>query len=253
MRSLKKNNQLKAMKKGGKLLAEIRQQVIEKVRPGISTLELDSFANKLIEKTGGKASFKMVDGYNLATCININSGVVHGIPTDTPLKENDVVTIDVGLFYRGFHTDTATTAIVGEGKEKDKDFLQVGKIALMKSITKAAAGNKVSDVSKIIQKSIESNGFSCAKTLTGHGVGKNLHEEPSIPCVVLNDQDHSELLKAGQTLAIEVIYMQGKPDIIVESDGWTISTKDGKNAAVFEETVVVKESGSEIITANEFI
>jgi len=236
------------MREGGAILAGIRTQVIEVIEPGITLEEIDGLADNLIRKSGGKASFKLVPGYQHATCINVNQGVVHGIPTKQKIKKGDVVSVDIGLFYDGFHTDAATTTIAGKSTKKNTKLLLTGKKALKKAINKAIKDNKVIEISKSIQQSIEKPGFSCARTLTGHGVGKKLHEEPTIPCIATNNQENSPKLKAGQTLAIEVIYMQGSSDIVVEKDGWTISTKDGQNASVFEETVLVTSGEPEILT-----
>jgi methionyl aminopeptidase len=248
---LKIKNKIEAMQAGGSLLANIHDRVVNIIRPGIKTKQLNQLAEKLIIKAGGEPSFKQVAGYGFATCININDGVVHGIPGNKMIKNGDLVSVDIGLYYQGFHTDAATTVIAGEGTRKDKKLLQVGKSALKKAIKKAKVGNKVEDISKAIQNTIESSGFSCTRSLTGHGIGKKLHEEPPIPCVVLEESKNSPQLQVGQTLAIEVIYTEGSDSLKLENDGWTLTTEDGKKAGLFEETVLITEKNPYIFTKSK--
>jgi len=242
--TIKTAKEIETMAGGGKLLARIRDKVTQAVKPGITTLQLDKLADKLITEAGGKASFKMVPGYRWATCININDTVVHGIPSDYKIKPGDKVGIDVGLYYKGFHTDTSVT--VG-GPEK---FLEVGRRGLKRAIEQARVGKRVADISTAMQETVEEAGLSVVRALTGHGIGRQLHEEPAIPCFVLGEYEHSPKLVEGMVLAIEIMYNQGDFEVVYKNDdGWTIATADGKISGLFEETVAVTSHGPVVLTA----
>lgn len=231
------------------MLAGIRSKLAKAVKPGISLKELDTLADELILESGGQASFKMVPGYNYATCLNLNQGIVHGIPNATIIKSGDLVSIDVGLYYQGYHTDAAITVIADKTTDQhDLRFLEIGKRALDLAINKAKAGNRVSDISEAMQRTVETAGYSCSRLLTGHGIGEKLHDDPPIPCIVDGRIRKDTRLYPGQTIAIEVIYSQGLPDMKQEEDGWTLITVDGKNSALFEETVLVSQKKGIILT-----
>jgi len=185
----------------------------------------------------------MVPGYEWVTCINVNQGVVHGIPDNYRLKENDVVSIDMGMKFGGLNVDEAWTVEVktqnSKLKTQNEKFLEVGRRALEKAIKMAKAGNRVGHISLAIEKEIKKAGFSPIQALTGHGVGRKLHEEPKIPCYLQEKIVVTPLLKPGMTLAIEVIYSKGSPELILKNDGWTLETADGSLAALFEKTVFV--------------
>lgn len=246
----KTKDEIERMREGGKRLAQVLEQVLKAVKEGISLKELDKLAESLIEKKQGLPSFKMVNGYNWATCINVNQGVVHGIPGNYRLKDGDVVSLDMGMFYKGLHTDMARTVRAGEQENRragDK-FLLAGQKALRKAIKAVKPGNRVGHISKAIQEAIKRNGYKPVRALTGHGIGKRLHEEPQIPCFLKWKIEKTPQLKPGMTLAIEVIYTQGKPDVVLAGDGWTVRTADGKLAGLFEDTVVVTAKGAEVLT-----
>lgn len=242
---VKTAKEIELMREGGRKLAGVLDQVLRAVKPGVSLKELDQLAESLIEKRGGKPSFKMVKGYNWATCININQGVVHGVPGNYRLRNNDLVSIDIGLFYKGLHTDIARTVPV---QTKKDIFLKTGEKALKKAIKATKPGNRVGHISKAIGKEIKKSGFSPVKALTGHGVGKKLHEDPQIPCFLKGKIKRTPELAPGMTLAIEVIYTQGKPDVVLADDGWTVKTADGGVAGLFEDTVVVTAKGGKVLT-----
>lgn len=244
----KTQKEINLMHEGGKRLREVLEKTIEKARPGISKIELDQRAEKEILRLDGKPSFKMVPGYFWSTCLTINDEVVHGIPDNDILKEGDILGIDIGFYYQGFHTDLAKTIPVGRVGKKILDFLKIGEQALETTIKKAKLGNYVGDLSWSIQTNIEKAGYSIVRMLTGHGVGKKLHEEPNIPGFLSGDRKKTKVLREGMTLAIEVIYNYGTGEVVLEPDGWTIATKDGKISGLFEETVAIWSDGPLILT-----
>lgn len=240
---------LKAMEQGGRLLAGVRDALIAAVKPGITPLEIDALADTLISQTGGQAAFKKVPKYHYATCINVNSVIVHGIPTSAPVKDGDMVSIDVGLYYQGYYTDTSATTVVGIATPFQVRFLQTGLDALKAGISKARAGNHVSDISKAIEKVITAAGFTPIRELTGHGVGKHLHEDPFVPNIY-DPYAPDPVLYLGQTLAIEPMYSAGSAKLRFEPDGWTISMADNSVAALIEETIAITPRGPRILTAS---
>lgn len=241
--TIKTPGEIEIMAQGGSRLAVIRDQLARAVRVGTTTAELDTMADELIKSAGGKPSFKMVPGYKWATCINVNDVVVHGTPGKYKLKTGDKVGIDVGMYYKGFHSDTSVT--VGGPKR----FLDVGRKGLAAAIKQAWPGKRVMDISRAMQTMAEASGFSMVRALTGHGIGRYLHEEPAIPCFVMGKYNRSVELKEGMVLAIEIMYNEGVGDVIYQNDdGWTISTADGKISGLFEETVAVTKTGPVILT-----
>lgn len=267
MITVKSEEEIKIMKEGGGILAWVMAAVVKKAKPGVTTQELDQFAEGLIKKRGGLPSFKMVPKYNWATCMCVNDCVVHGIPNKHKLKEGDVLGIDIGIFYEGFHTDMARTLRVRNKKVSPKRnflrevniknkklreidrFLKTGKIALKRAIEQARVGNRLGHISKAIQDTVEEASYSVVKTLVGHGVGEKLHEEPEIPCFLKSKIKDSPSLQKGMTLAVEVIYNLGSEETVLkQSDGWTILTKDGKLSGLFEDTVAVTEKGPIVLT-----
>lgn len=237
---------------GGGKLSAIKKRLAGEVKEGISALAIETLADKLIAESKGQASFKMVPRYNWATCVNVNSGVVHGIPKkEVIFKDGDLVSIDVGLFYEGYHTDTAITVGVGKLSSKKEVFLKAGRQTLSKAIKEARLGNRVGDISNAIEKSLSSFGLAPITQLVGHGVGKKLHQEPFIPCFLKEEIGKTPVLTEGLTIAIEVMYTESPTDLILEDDGWTIRTKDGKIAGLFEETVAVTRHGPLVLTEPE--
>lgn len=242
--TIKTDDGIKIMAEGGRLLARVRDKVAQAVKPGVTTLQLDKLADKLITEAGGQASFKMVPGYRLATCINVNDTVVHGIPSSYKIKSGDKVGIDIGMFYKGFHTDTSVT-VGGPNK-----FLEVGRRGLKRAIDQVRVGKRVADISRAMQETVEGAGYSVVRALTGHGIGHELHEEPAIPCFVMGDYEHSPKLVAGMVVAVEIMYNQGDFEVVYKNDdGWTIATADGKISGLFEETVAVTAHGPVVLTA----
>ncbi len=244
--SLKSANEIAIMTEGGKILHEIKLSLIAAVKPGVTGLDLENLAMKLIKQAGAEASFAKVPGYKWATCININDVVVHGIPNSTKFKDGDCVGIDVGLFYKGFHTDTSTSVMVGN---HTSNFLNTGKKALKLAIAQAKIGKRVADISKAMQTNVEKAGYSAIRALTGHGIGKNLHEQPYIPCFEIGKYSGSPKLVEGMVIAIEIMYNAGTSDVVYKNDdGWTIATADGKISGLFEETVAITNDGPVVLT-----
>lgn len=242
-------NRIEALREGGKRLGKLTEKLYDLVTTEVSPHDIETTAQSLIREAGGTPSFQTVRNYKWATCICINEGVVHGVPVSThPFADGDVVMVDVGLLFEGYHTDNAFTKVVGKStKEKDK-FLEAGKEALGRALETIKPGVHVGEISKNIQETLEQYAVTPARGLTGHGVGKKLHREPMIPCFLVGDPRNTPIITEGLALAIEVIYMQGSPELMIDLDGWTIRTKDGKLAAVFEETVEVTNDGHSILT-----
>lgn len=237
---------LAAMREGGQKLARILEDLLTRADAGVTLLSLEERAQKLIEDTGGSPSFQTVKGYKWATCLCVNEVVVHGIPSEYLLKDGDLLTIDIGLFYKGFHTDTAWTKTIGKQNET---FLKVGEKALRKAIDKARPGNRVGHISQTIQHIIEGAGYGVVKSLVGHGVGRKLHEVPQIPGFLTGDIDNTLPLVPGMTIAIEVIYAQGDGRVVYDNDdGWSIATADRSLSAVFEHTLVITAKEPVVLT-----
>lgn len=242
-------NKVSAMTTGGAMLGRVRAALYEYAQVGVSPSEIEAHARKLIKAEGAELSFTKVPGYSWATCINLNDGVVHGIPTSTtPLKNGDLLTVDVGVYYKGYHTDAAFTKVVGTASPAQIRFLKAGMEGLKKAISAVKPGNYIGDISAAMDTTVKKYGYSCTKELTGHGVGRELHEEPMISNVIVCPREKTPRIKVGSTLAIEIIYVEGEPSLVMGVDNWTISTKDGKMAAVHEETVVVTDDGCSILT-----
>lgn len=242
----KTDQQIEIMKTSGKIAAEALKKVRQYVKAGISCQELDKLAEKEIRSRGATPSFMTVDDYKWTICTTVNHEVVHAIPTDKVLMDGDIVGIDIGALYKGYHSDLAITVPVGKISDETKKFLTIGKKTLVEAIRCAKVGNTIGDISQTIQKGIESNGYSIVESLTGHGVGKNLHEDPLVPGVGKKGQGPK--IQKNMTLAIEVIYAKGSPEVVLESNGWTISTKDASLAGLFEQTVAITNDGPIVLT-----
>jgi methionyl aminopeptidase len=255
MIKLKTRQEIEIMREGGKILAHILDLVIEKIRPGVSTGELNSYAEKLIDESGSTASFKNYKAawaehaYPAALCISVNDEVVHGIPSDRIFKDGDIVGLDCGLKYKGLYTDMARTVGVGKISKSAQKLINATEDALMLGIEMLAPGIKLSLISKTIQSKIEKAGFSVVRQLVGHGVGHAAHEDPQIPNYA-GGSFPEVILKSGMCLAIEPMVNVGGWEIETLDDGWTIVTADGSLAAHFEHTVAITDGGYEILTLN---
>jgi methionyl aminopeptidase len=231
------------MRKSGEMSAKALKAVLEAVKSGVNLVELEKIVADTIEGLGGESSFKTVPGYHWYSCITVNNEVVHGIPRDIVLKKGDKVSIDLGALYQGWHTDTAWSVIVDE---KPSKFLNVGEEAMWAGIKKAVAGNRVGDISEAIQKVIEGSGYQVVRSLVGHGVGLELHEEPEVPG--FGRAGTGMVLLEGMTIAIEAIYTESTKDVVLADDGWTIVSSDGSLGGLFEMTVIIGKEKAEVIT-----
>ena len=234
------------MKKAGQISAAALREVAKNIRSGIKCVELDKIAESRIRKMGAESSFKKVEGYRHSVCTTPNDWVVHGIPGNYVLREGDIIGVDLGAYYKGFHSDVAKTFSVGEISSEKKKFLKVGENCLRKAVKNVKPGGRIGDISASIQGIIEGAGFSVVRELVGHGVGRNLHEDPLIPGI--GKKGTGEEIKEGMVLAVEVIYNQGKHTIQLSPDGWSISTRDGSLSGLFEWTVVATRKGPLVLT-----
>lgn len=240
-------HKINSMRQGGKVLGVIKKRLVGFSKPGVSFEAIEAEAQKLIKKAGMVPSFSTVPGYKWATCIMKNDGVCHGIPQDQFIENGDVITIDIGLINNKFHLDTTITFAVGEVSSEIREFLNIGKKSLEKAIQSAKIGNSVYDISRAMEKPLKRKGYGVVYQLTGHGVGEQLHMDPSIPCVP-DKADRNVKLFEGQTIAIENMYTMGNATLKEASDGWTYKTIDGSISGMFEETVLITEKGPEILT-----
>lgn len=244
--SLKNQAEIDIMKKGGQIAANILNDLANFVKPGLQTVELDRLAVNLIAQNKVKASFKNFHGYPASICVSINSEVVHGIPCDRVIKDGDLVKIDLGILYKGFHTDTAVTVGAGKISEEAEKLMKVTKNALQKGIEAVKPDIHLGVIQNIIQKEIESNGFGVVRDLVGHGIGKELQESPSIPNY--GSENEGPILKGGMTLAIEPMVTIGSYEVKTLEDGWTVATADKSLSAHFEHTIVITKNGAEVLT-----
>jgi methionyl aminopeptidase len=261
---IKNKEEIEIMTQGGKILSEVLWEVMDSIKPGVTESDLDRLAEKLIRAKGGEPGFKRVRGYKHTICASTNDVVVHGIPGDVKFKEGDVVGVDCGVYYKGFHTDMAETRRVSEKREKRNPFgklrtqekrdeidafLEVGKQGMLEAIKMAVVGNRVGHISKKMQDVVEKQGgYSIVRSLIGHGVGKELHEAPEVPGYLAEPIERTPLLKEGMTIAVEAIYNMGHVDVMLDPDGWTIRTRDGKMAGLFERSIVITKDGPILLT-----
>ena len=228
-------------------MARILQEFGDDIEPGLSTETLDRKAERLIKKAGGKLAFKGYRGYPKTICASVNEQVVHGIPApDVILEEGDIISVDIGIVFRGYVGDTAATFPVGEIAEEKKRLIRVTRESLYEGIEQARVGNRLSDISHAIQSHVESNGFSVVRDFVGHGIGQQMHEEPQIPNF---GQPHTgPRLESGMVLAIEPMVNSGAYEVRVLDDRWTAVTKDGRPSAHFEHSIVVTDGKAEILS-----
>lgn len=244
---IKTKKEIAIMKSGGSILGEIINTLAESVKPGISTQDLDIKAGDLCKKHNVLPAFKGYQGYKANICAGIDDVAVHGVPSiDEIISEGQIISIDMGIIYDGFYLDSATTVAVGEVDDTAIRLLETTKLALVKSIELSVEGHTVGDIGYAIQTIAELAGFNVITQMTGHGIGRNLHEEPYIPC--FGEQGKGPLLKEGMTIAIEPMINEGESEIEILDDGWTTLTADGKRSAIFEHTIAVGKTKAKILT-----
>ncbi len=253
MITIKTPEEIKILREGGKILASVLHMVSEKAKPGIATIELDEYAENLIKKAGGEPSFKNYKTprdkfpFPVSLCVSVNDEVVHGIPSsDRILKEEDIVSLDLGLKYKDLYTDATITIAVGKINDKAQKLLGVTGAALEKGIEVIKERATTGDVGFAIQSYVEANGFNVVKKLVGHGVGHKVHEDPEIPN--FGKKSEGVVLKQGMVFALEPMVVIGSGDVILDKNGWTWKTRDGSLAAQFEHTIAVTKNGCEILT-----
>ena len=251
---LKSKRELQKMRDAGRIVALCLEKVKEMAKPGVTGLEIDQAIREIILREGGKPKFYKYRVGNLYfpahCCFSINEEVVHGIPSKRPLREGDIVSVDVGVEYKGFVGDSAITVGVGKISDSARRLIQVCQRALELAIEKMVPGNRLYDISHTIQSYVESQGFSVVRKFVGHGIGREMHEEPQVPNYVDDTvkKELSLLLEPGLCLAIEPMVNEGTHRVKTLSDGWTVVTADGKLSAHFEHTVAVTEEGPWVLT-----
>jgi methionyl aminopeptidase len=243
---IKTPNELEAMRRVNRMTAQVRDALAAMVRPGINTLELGNAAFEIIRKLGGTSAFYGYHGFPGQICVSINEEVVHGIPGKRIIRDGDIVSIDTGISFGGFIGDTAVTVAAGKIDGQKQKLLDVTQAALTAGISKAVADNHLGDISHAIQEVVEAAGFSVVREFVGHGIGRDMHEEPQIPN--FGKVGRGPKLKPGMTLAIEPMVNMGGPKVKVLDDNWTAVTCDGSVSAHFEHTVAVGVSAPEILT-----
>ena len=247
MINLKTEKEIEIMREGGKILAEIIKKVADAVKPGITTNDLERLARELLLSYGAESSFLGFENYPAVLCTSLNDEIVHGVPSDRILKDGDLLKIDMGVLHNGFHTDSAVTVLVGNGGDMLKrKLIQITKESLEIGISMARAGNTLGDVGSAIQRYVEDKGFNVVRDLVGHGIGRKLHEPPQV--LNYGKAGQGEKLVSGMAIAIEPMVVTGKWGIKNGRDGYAFVTKDGGLAAHFEHTVVVTDSGPDILT-----
>lgn len=248
--TIKSKKEISLMREAGKILCDVHNQLAEIIRPGISTLEIDQFGEKAIRAYGCIPNFLNYNGYPASICVSVNDEVVHGIPKkERILQDGDIVSLDAGLIYEGYHSDAARTYGVGNISEEAAHLIKVTKESFFEGIKYAKPGNHLFDISEAIQKHVESNGYSIVRDLVGHGIGTHLHEDPQIPN--FKERKKGIKLRQGMTLAIEPMVNAGTFEVAWLDDDWTVVTEDGSLSAHYENTIAITEDGYEILTLSE--
>lgn len=244
----KSKEEIELMRESSLLVSKTLALVASYIKPGITTLQLDTIAAEFIKDNKAQASFKGYNGFPYTCCISVNDAVVHGFPDNNELKDGDVVSVDIGIFKNGFHGDSAYTFAIGEVSEAVKQLLKITKESLYKGIEKAVQGNRIGDIAHAIQDHTEKqHGYGVVRDLVGHGLGRSLHEEPQVPNY--GKRGTGIKLKEGMTLAIEPMINMGTKDVFHHTDGWTILTADGKPSAHFEHNVCIRKGQADILSS----
>jgi methionyl aminopeptidase len=243
---IKTSDDLKRMRVSNRLAARVRDEVAGWIRPGVTTKAISEYAAGLIRKAGGECAFLGYRGFPGTICVSVNEEVVHGIPGARRVEIGDLVSLDIGVLIDGFYGDTATTVMVGVTDPDWIRLVRVTQMALQAGVEKAVCGNRVSDISYAVQSTVEKAGFTVVRDFVGHGIGRELHEDPQVPN--FGKPGKGGVLRPGMTLAIEPMVNMGKAGVKVMEDGWTVRTRDRKPSAHFEHTVAISSEGPEILT-----
>ena len=248
MIQIKSNAEVELMRESALLVSATLTEVARFLKPGITTMQVNNLAEQFILDHQATPSFKNLYGYPYTTCISVNDAVVHGFPRDIPLKDGDIVSVDVGVFKNGFHGDSAYTFAIGSIPEETKALLRITKESLMKGIEKCVSGNRVGDISNAIFEHTEKKyGYGVVRDLVGHGLGRKLHEDPQVPN--FGKKGTGSKLKEGMVLAIEPMINLGTKDVFHDADGWPIRTKDGKPSAHYEHNVCIRRQKPDILSS----
>lgn len=243
---LKRPEEIEKIRTSNIIVSEILETLKEKIRPGVTTLELNRHSEELAKRKGARPAFKGYRGYPYALCTSVNSEVVHGMPSKRILKSGDIVSLDFGAYYQGYYGDAAITVAVGDIAEEARLLLQTTEQSLYDGILQARAGNRLGNISAAVQSRVETAGFSVVRDFVGHGIGKNLHEEPQVPNYGVSGRGIE--LKSGMVLAIEPMVNVGTYKVKVLPDGWTVVTEDGQLSAHFEHTVAITDKEPVILS-----
>lgn len=245
--SIKSTKEIELMKEAGRILAITHEELEKALRPGMTTYEIDRLGEEIIRSYGCIPSFLHYNGYPASICVSVNNEVVHGIPSQKNyIREGDIVSLDAGVIYKGYHSDAARTHAVGEVSEEAARLIRVTRECFFEGIKEVKEGAHLNDIARAIQTHAESNGFSVVRDLVGHGIGRNLHEDPQIPNFV--QRRRGARLQAGMTLAIEPMINAGKYSVRWLDDDWTVVTEDGSLSAHYENTVLVTKEGCELLS-----
>ena len=245
--TIKSEHEIELMREAGRILAAVHQQLGKEIKPGMSTKDVDRLGEEMIRSYGCEPSFLGYCGYPASICVSVNEEVVHGIPTDERiLQEGDIVSLDAGVIYKGYHSDAARTYGIGEIDDDAKKLIEVTRQSFFEGIKFAKAGNHLNDISAAIQKYAESFGFGVVRDLVGHGIGSHLHEDPEIPNFARKRK--GILLQPGMTLAIEPMITEGSYEVVWLDDDWTVMTEDGGWAAHYENTILITEGEPKILS-----
>ena len=246
MITIKSDREIELLRKAGRIVYDTHKYLKPYIKEGITTRELDKLAEDFIRSQGATPSFKGYEGYPTSICTSINDEVVHGIPSNRKLKNGDIISIDIGACYKGYHGDSAWSYAVGEVDDEIKQLLHDTEKSLFIGLEQVRPGNRIGDIGHAIQEYAESHGLGVVRELCGHGVGTNVHEDPDVPN--FGTPNTGVRLKKGMVIAVEPMLTLGSPDILLLEDDWTIITEDGSPSAHYEHTVVVTEDGYQILT-----
>ena len=248
---LKTDEEIEFMRDSNRLVGMTHGELSKHIKPGVTTLQLDKIADEFIRDHGGVPSFLGYGGFPNSICASVNEHVVHGIPNNTPLKEGDILSLDIGVIKNGYNGDSAYTYCVGEVSDEIKKLLKVTHDSLYIGIDQAKEGNRIGDIGNAIQTYCEKRGYTVVRELVGHGIGRKMHEAPEVPNY--GRPGTGPLIKNGMCIAIEPMINMGSKNVVFESDGWTVRTKDRKPSAHFEHTVAIKNGKADILSTFEFI